>query len=119
MKTLVCWHDHAAQRYGQYLRSGFRHVFIVVLDNRGYWVGVDGMDGCPEAGVVAGCDYDLIDYYRRERGFMVMQIDADRAPRGPFMMAGTCVGLVKAWLGVRAFWVITPYQLYRYLKRRV
>ena len=28
-----------------------------------------------------------------------------------------CVEIVKSLLGIRAFWVWTPYQLYKYLKR--
>ena len=30
----------------------------------------------------------------------------------------TCVEIVKAALGIRAFWVRTPYQLYKYINRR-
>lgn len=30
----------------------------------------------------------------------------------------TCVEIVKMALGIRAFWVRTPYQLYKYINRR-
>jgi hypothetical protein len=30
----------------------------------------------------------------------------------------TCVSIAKAMLGIRAFWVKTPYQLYKFLKKR-
>lgn len=30
----------------------------------------------------------------------------------------TCVEIVKTALGIRAFWVRTPYQLYKYINRR-
>jgi len=33
---------------------------------------------------------------------------------GPF----TCVDTAKAVLGIRAFWVRTPWQLYRYIQKR-
>lgn len=118
MKTLVCWHDHGAYWFSRYLRKQFRHVFIVVLDRRDYWIGIDGMDGLPQTNVVAGVDFDLLGHYR-EQGFTVLEINADRAPRPLFLMAGTCTGLVKVMLGVRAPWIFTPYQLHRYLKRRI
>ena len=118
MRTLVVFHDHGAFWFSKYLRWGFRHVFICVLDDAGYWIRLDGMKGLPSIEVAAGEKFDLASYYRRENGFTVLIIDADRAPRPPFLMAGTCVGLVKAMLGIRAAWVLTPYQLYRYLKRR-
>lgn len=40
-------------------------------------------------------------------------------PPWAFMIPGTCVSIVKAFLGLRAWWVLTPYQLYRYLGGRV
>jgi hypothetical protein len=38
-------------------------------------------------------------------------------PRRVPLMVTTCVGVVKAVLGIRAPWIITPLQLYRYLTR--
>lgn len=115
--TLVVFHDHGAFWFSKYLRWGFRHVFVVVLRN-GYWVMLDGRAGLPELGVVAGVDYDLAGFYRREHGFTVLGMTAPRRrPRSPVML-GTCVGAVKRVMGIRAAWVLTPYQLYRYLKRR-
>jgi hypothetical protein len=31
---------------------------------------------------------------------------------------GTCVTIAKALLGIRAWWVLTPYQLFRYVEKR-
>jgi hypothetical protein len=35
-----------------------------------------------------------------------------------FIGPQTCVEVVKACLGIRSFWLRTPYQLYRYIKKR-
>lgn len=51
----------------------------------------------------------------------VVQRVVARRPRGKAMFpAGlkTCVTLAKAALGIRAPWVITPRQLYRYVAKR-
>ena len=117
MDALVVFHDHGHGMFRNYLRWGFRHVFVVVL-RKGYWVMLDGQAGVPLLGVEAGEDYDLAGYYRRKHGFTVLGVVAPKLPpRSPFML-GTCVGAVKRVLGVRAAWVLTPHQLYRYLKRR-
>lgn len=113
--ALVVFHDHGAFWFSKRLRWGFRHVFVVIRSN-GYWVMLDGRDGVPVLQVVAGADYDLAGFYRREHGFTVLQVAAPRLrPHSPLML-GTCVGAVKRMLGLRAPWVLTPYQLFRYLK---
>ena len=117
MKALVCFHDHGAYWFSKYLKWGFRHAFVCVLDQRGYWIRIDGMKGMPSFEVMAGEGADLAGYLRREHGFTVIEVEVERLPRQPFPMLGSCVGLVKAVLSIRAPWVLTPYQLYRYLRR--
>lgn len=85
------------------------------MENDGYWVRLDGMKGLPLLQVVGGDD--LAGHYRREHGFTVIERDIERQPRPMFFMFASCVGVVKAALGIRAPWVITPHQLYRYLRR--
>ncbi|NKB59010.1 MAG: hypothetical protein GKS00_22005 [Alphaproteobacteria bacterium] len=117
MDALVAFHDHGAFWFSRHLRWGFRHVFVVTL-NDGYWVMLDGRDGVPVLEVVAGVDFDLAAFYRKEHGFTVLRVTAPGLPPCSPVMLGTCVGAVKRVLGLRAPWVLTPYQLYRYLKRR-
>ncbi len=113
--TLVVFHDHGHGFLRKCLRWGFRHVFVAVLNN-GYWIVLDGQAGVPVLEVVAGADFDLAGYYRREHGFTVLGVTAPRdRPAWPLMF-GTCVGAVKRVLGLRAPWVLTPYGLYRCLK---
>lgn len=75
------------------------------------------MAGQPVFEVVAASGYDLETFYRAQ-GFRVLVTEGGaRGPRTPFMLA-TCVGLVKQVTGVRAPWVLTPYRLYRMLRKR-
>lgn len=113
LRTVVVFHNHGDFWFSRFLQPGFRHVFICVRDG-GQWIRIDGMRGLPEVAVLT--DFDI---YCSEPGFEVLEVNAYRAERPLFLMAGTCVGLVKAVLGVRAFNVLTPYQLYKYLKRSV
>lgn len=114
--ALVVFHDHGHGPFCRVLRWGFRHVFVAVLRD-GYWIALDGRAGLPDLQVVAGTDFDLAGHYRRRHGFIVLALRAPgKAPRTPVML-GTCVGAAKRVLGLRAPWVVTPYQLYRHLKR--
>ena len=93
------------------------HCFIAIADN-GFWLTIDGRKGTPAANVVAVADFDLAGFYRGH-GYAV--IEAALPPSGtvnfaPFMPA-TCVAMCKRLLAVRAWWVQTPSQLYRHLRR--
>jgi hypothetical protein len=114
--ALVVFHEHGHGLFCRWLRWGFRHVFVVVKCE-GYWIALDGRAGLPELQVVAGADFDLIAHYRCQHGFTVLGLTAPRhRSRVPVLLA-TCVGATKRILGLRAFWILTPHQLYRYLKR--
>lgn len=115
MKALVVFHDEGCHPLGKYLRKGFKHCFVVAEAN-GCLVRLDGMDGKPVLDVVCRSDYDLATFYRRAGYTVVETHQRRRPPVGPFMLAN-CVGLVKAFLCIRAPFVFTPYALYRHLTR--
>lgn len=50
----------------------------------------------------------------------IVQIDVDQGDRVPYVWRGplTCVTVVKQILGVHAWWIQTPRQLYRFLLQR-
>lgn len=50
---------------------------------------------------------------------VILEVDADLESRVPFFLRGliTCVTVTKAMLGVHAWWIWTPRQLYKYLLR--
>ncbi len=99
--------------WARFLRPGFRHCFVV-FDAGGFWIIIDGKAGVPEVRVVAATDFDLPAWYRGE-GFTVIETETTGAPwRQPVMLA-TCVGATKRLLGIRAPFVLTPWQLFRRL----
>jgi hypothetical protein len=100
----------------RWLRPGFRHCYAVMLVD-GYWIALDGRGGLPDIRVVAGEGFDLADFYR-DHGFTVIEMEAPRhRSRVPFV-ARTCVGAVKAMIGIKS-WALTPRQLHlRLINRR-
>lgn len=47
----------------------------------------------------------------------VYSVKHDDMKRLNMVLFGSCVGTVKNLLGIRAWWIITPWQLERYIKR--
>lgn len=115
--------DRRSERFLRWLirltcRPGFQHCFAykpianppnglyLLVDPRSNGMNVmvatvpqildDGYDG------VYYASYEVPDYQRGWR------------PRGLL----TCVSVIKHLLGVRAWWIITPHQLYRHLEKQ-
>lgn len=120
-KALAVFHGCGAGALARLFgRPGFRHCFAAVADGD-YWIEIDGRAGRPVLAVVAASAFDLARHYR-EAGCTVVEMamaanaDGGRHARWPWM-AATCVGATKKVLGVGAPWVLTPWQLHRYLAR--
>ena len=113
MKALAVFHDHGSHISARFLKSGFRHVFVVV-ESGNYWIMIDGRAGVPVIEAVAAGGFDLARFYR-DQGFTVIETEQRiTVPQSPFAIAN-CVGLSKAVLSVRSC-AITPWRLYKYLK---
>lgn len=129
MRALVCFHDKESHHWAnRWLKPGFWHVFVCVCDcpeieplsNGGHasahWIRIDAQDGKPAFEVVAPSTFDLATLYASE-GLTVLEIESEgRRPLWPWMCAN-CVGVAKMVLGIRAWWVLTPWQLYNHVLR--
>lgn len=113
--ALVVFMGDVSIRWAKLLRPGFRHCFAVV-GRREQWVIFDPMSVFTNLGVFSGPTVDEVAEWYRQFGFTVIKtvVRRDHSPAAewrPF----TCVEAVKRLLGIRAPWVITPWQLYRYI----
>ena len=116
-RALVVFSGRTGVAWLLWLRPGFRHCFVAV-DDGVEWLTVDPLlhrlevraSGLPSA-------FDLAGEYRRLDLAVLEVVPAPvplrRAPLGLF----TCVEAVKRLLGIRARWVLTPWQLHRHLSR--
>lgn len=121
MRALVVFHDNILPKSGRthplsrFLRKGFWHCFVC-LESNGLWIRLDGECGVPVVQYLTPSDeFDLAGYYRDQGCVVVETRQRDTVPLAPLALRN-CVGLVKAVLCVRS-WAVTPWQLYRYLKR--
>jgi len=102
----------------RFLKKGYRHCFVILNDGQ-HWISFDPMAHYSEIIVHdVAPDFDMPQWLAA-REYTVMEVpqrDICIKP-APFAVLN-CVESVKRVLGIHAFWVLTPWQLYKYLKRR-
>jgi hypothetical protein len=108
------------------LRPGFRHVFAVLPASAdgpepGGWISVDPLIDRMELALHPPCTVVELAGWFRHQGLITLNFFLTNPPRrhsapwAPPLAPFTCVEVVKRLLGLRAPWVLTPYQLYRHL----
>jgi hypothetical protein len=120
LRALVVFHSNSDHWLASLLKPGFAHCLVCILverDGQGYWLSIDPAKGVPLINVECGPDGDLRGYYEA-LGCTVIETETceSHPPRWSWALAN-CVGVLKYVLGVRAPLVITPYQLFKRLKR--
>lgn len=115
--ALVIFMGEVSIRWAKLLRPGFRHCFTVVGRHE-QWVIVDPMSNFTNLGVISGPSIDEVAEWYRQFGFTVIETVVRREASSKFAWRlFTCVEAVKRVLGIRASWVMTPWQLYRHIAR--
>jgi hypothetical protein len=99
----------------RWLKDGFHHIEIWQKD-RGAWVRFDPCLDVSVFEVSLLAPWESVDESLRPTCMRVNRCLVRRRLHwhiGPL----TCVDQAKAAIGLRAAWIVTPYQLYRYLRR--
>lgn len=114
----VLFYDESQHWSRRLLRPGFRHCDVVLQTSApGLWVAAVGKIGGMIA-PLALVDFDPETFARGIGAEVVLLPCYLPACRRSPVMLSTCVGVAKAALGIRQPWIITPWQLYRWLKDR-
>lgn len=126
--TFVCYSDGDAPKWWTpFLKSGYKHCFLVHWDGE-LWLRIEKHYGCMTVSPILWIDrlfvgtFNLEPYFEK-LGFIVQVVDlGDRKPDKlrvkPLFAPNTCVESVKDFLGISAYFVNTPYQLFKYLEGR-
>jgi hypothetical protein len=102
-----------------FTRPGFRHVWLLVADDR-FGGTLELLTGYDMFAVrwsphdIARVAADLVEAHCGLALVGECRI-GNPAPARPFL---SCVEIAKHALGVRAWWILTPFQLYRHLRAR-
>jgi hypothetical protein len=103
----------------RFLKPGFRHCYVLLNDGE-RWTSVDPLSHVMEISTHhhVPADFDLPGWLESRGNHVVpAPVRRDLTKPAPFMLF-TCVEAVKRVLGVHSRSVITPWQLYRYLKHK-
>ncbi len=116
MRALVVFSGRTDLRWLRLLKPGFRHCFVAIHDGR-HWLTLDPLASRTELRVEpVPPDADLAAWYRG-LGLTVVETAIARPVRPAAWAPFTCVEAVKRAIGLQAWWVVTPWQLYRRLAR--
>ncbi|NFV80804.1 hypothetical protein [Magnetospirillum aberrantis] len=100
------------------LRPGFRHCFVA-LEMASGWVVVDPMSHYTfVVHFPHNKEFDLLSWYRQHEMKVVVVNKFSPERRVMPLRPYSCVESVKRILGIRAGFVLTPWQLYRHLNKR-
>ena len=106
--------------WNRYLRQDFQHCYALRFD--GYnWILFHPGVAVTEIDVLAFTgENDLPEILKCSQATRVVRVTLFKTTQGlriPWLFAPqTCVEQIKTLLGIRGFWILTPYQLYQHLK---
>lgn len=118
-KAWVVFSGQADVWWLKFFRPGFRHCYVLLQD-RWQWVSIDPLSHYTQVQFHAQVSrhFDLPAWLRGQ-GMTVVETRIHVPPRkcAPWMMF-TCVEAVKRFLGIQERRIVTPWQLYQFLRRR-
>ena len=115
--VLVAFGGRAEWWWARFLKPGFRHCFIALCPGS-CWIILDPLSHQMEIRLeVVGREFDLARWYRRH-GLVVVETVLGEAPKkiAPAMIF-SCVEMAKRILGIHRRFILTPWQLYKYLEK--
>ena len=104
----------------RFLKKNYRHCFVVLNDSK-LWMSIDPLAPYTNIQIYdhIKSDFDLPDWLRGQ-GYEVVSARLNKTHKRPApLMFYSCVESVKRIWGLHAWHVITPWQLYKYLKTAI
>ena len=123
--ALACERKRAIVAFGgspelkvlRYLRPGYRHCFALV-HSQGVWVMYNPLSIGTEIDVWPSDSETQLRHWLSMNGYTL--VDTHVRPLRPGVLPWTlfsCVEAVKRILGIREPWILTPWQLFKYLRK--
>lgn len=114
-RAWVVFTDEGRIWWLKWLRPGFRHCFAILNDGA-HWVAAEPLAHCLECSVLPSPPDFNLPAWLAAQGHRVVETPLNRKlPTHAPLAFLNCVEVVKRIIGLRAPWVMTPYQLYRHL----
>ena len=103
--------------YLKVLKHGFRHCYVVMSDGQ-KWFSIDPLAHMTEIAFHSFSEPFNLPLWLKSQGHTVVRVGLQIPEARPApLMFMTCVETVKRMLGVRNRWLVTPWQLYKFLQK--
>lgn len=132
-KTYIVFCNTNEERwFNKYLKNGYQHCFILYYNGYNWfklehnYVGSDMMLITNLNGWVFNQCQNISRYYANLYNYSVLEVDrcgfldeGKEQQRSKFILTpDTCVEYVKDFCFIRKYWLLTPWQLYKYIKNK-
>ena len=119
-RFFVVWKQGAPHWWDRWLQPGFTHVFVLIWDY-GLWLYVDPALHHTRVVILEQLDDRPPEFWLVDDDVTVLEVRPEvgstNTMRAPWVVGPlTCVESVKAVLGIRRFWLLTPWQLFKHLR---
>ncbi len=115
-KVLVVFVEQTDCYYLRWLKQGFKHCFVALqISDR--WIICDSLKSQMAFSIIQLPSNFKLEAFYRDRGYTVLarRGATQRNPSSIIPEILTCVAVVKRVIGIRSFWTLTPWQLFRLL----
>lgn len=100
----------------RFLKKGYRHCLVVLACKNNVFLLIDPI--LKQIDYVVCEDEKIIDYIKgMGYKFIKTEIKQEVKDKPHIFVPFTCVEVVKRVLGITSFWIVTPYQLFKYIKK--
>jgi len=99
-----------------FTQKGYRHCCAFKWDGFN-WLLVDPLGQCLDITVLDYTSEDDVPKMFKDNGWTIIRYKKTINKKFIFRGVMTCVTVCKQLLGIKACWVVTPKQLYNYVKR--
>ena len=99
------------------LRKGYRHCYILLNDGK-HWITIDPLSNYTDVNVHdLPLDFNL-PLWIKNKGYIVIPANIRHCDKQAPWMPFSCVEAIKRVLGIHKRFILTPWQLYRYLEKQ-
>ena len=114
-KTWVVFSGNSELKILRFLKKGFQHCFVVFNDGD-HWITFDPLSHYTEIVVQKlPLSFDLTEWLTSQGHKILPATPNHRKLKPAPLMPFTCVEAVKRILGIHSRFIITPYQLYKFI----
>lgn len=117
LQVYVLFSDHTQLWWLRGLKRGFRHCFVLWHNNINWFVLDPMLNRLEWQQLPQGSDFDL-GAWLKQQNYMVLPAVINTSPLCPVWpwQFYSCVSVAKKFLGLCAWRIITPWQLYKFLR---